>query len=552
MSHWAAGLLLYGQGGPIVTAAAVLLGAAGSAVACRPVLRTGAYLAGSIVCVYALAAFTLSAWYLTSPTYIDHIEASTASDAQYFLQGVPLYPDVRSYTFHGLLYGPLLAELSSLGYAFGSDVFASKLIGWVAAWLAMAIMLLTPRRAERTSAWVAASAWGIYVLISFGEILTADRSDSLLLLCAALALSCATRLGELPALAMVALLAGASADLKLHGPVYVAPALAVWASRYPLRTRGSLSRAAAVAAIAAAVGCLAPFVPSNVSLAGYLTYVKLASRQGLSVAILVSNLAFLVSLWVPALLLALAVPTAVSRFIRIRLPFLGVLLAAELATAIIGSKPGAGPHHLLPFVVLHAFILRQLITEACGRSARRLPIATAVLAGLVATIVGMAAPSAAGLRRLLKFDLQLPQQRATLAELSDFARRYPGGMMGIAGPESYDLTNYRPWLTLQGIPQTDYGALMDLRLSGVDEAPLADALARCEIPYLFVPKGGPPYSMSNNYGSGPLFSDAVRASFARRFALVESGRYFRVFRCAHPLTHPSELPHSSPGAVSSY
>ncbi len=88
------------------------------------------------------------------------------------------------------------------------------------------------------------------------------------------------------------------------------------------------------------------------------------------------------------------------------------------------------------------------------------------------------------------FELQRPVQRAQLAELLRFADTYPHGMVGIAGNESYKLTMLRPWLTLRGNAQTDYGAWIDWNLSGISNRPLAAALRTCTIPYLFVPNRG--------------------------------------------------------------
>jgi hypothetical protein len=154
----------------------------------------------------------------------------------------------------------------------------------------------------------------------------------------------------------------------------------------------------------------------------------------------------------------------------------------------------------------------------------------AALVCIAAVILGTAWPAGRTFRNFLAFDRLLPQQEVTRDELLRLGSRYPHGMMGIADADSYDLTVFRPWLTLAGTRQTDYGAWMDWKLSGVSDAPLANAFEHCEIPYLFVPKGGEPFTMGNLYG-GPLFSDAVRTSFALRYSLVESGRYFDVFAC---------------------
>jgi hypothetical protein len=168
-----------------------------------------------------------------------------------------------------------------------------------------------------------------------------------------------------------------------------------------------------------------------------------------------------------------------------------------------------------------------LTSERTEGESRALHAATA---GLLVVLLGIAWPAGGIFRHLFEFDSQLPRQEATLAELASLSHRYPRGMLGIADASSYDLTSFRPWLTLSGTPQTDYGALMDLKLSGVSDAPLVLALARCEIPYLYMPREGAPFSMTNRYG-GPLFSDGVRAQFLERYSLQESGKQFDVYKC---------------------
>jgi hypothetical protein len=525
----------YGQGGLVVTALAV---------ACAALLRNRAASSRSPSLIYAAAGLVLfplggelvlSTWYLLSPTYVDHIEASAASVAQYFLQGVPIYPATDTYTFHALVYGPLLAEANAVGYLFASGVVASKLVGWAAAWIAVTVLLLTEPPGRRNWAWTVANACALCVLVSFGPVLTADRADSLLLLCAVLALFGVTRLPAFPGLALAAAAAGAAAALKLHGPLYVLPALCIW-----LYVRGRPRHWLVTFLVAAGAGiaaALLPFLPQNVTFAGYLTYLKLAAHHGLSWELLKENLAFVAGLWAPILLTwrivpGIADPPSESGRSAVRLAAFWplALLAAELLVAVIGSKPGAGVHHLLPFLGYHAFLLQYLLERAGLDSAKT---RRAGLACLAAVLIGTAWPAGSLLRYFLEFDLRIPEQQAAHAELEQWAALYPRGMMGITDWSTYWLTSLRPWLTLRGIPQTDYAALMDWTLSGVSDTPLAHALERCEIPDLFIPKGGEPFTMVNGYG-GPLFSNAVRESFARHYSTLESGRYFDVFGCSGP------------------
>jgi hypothetical protein len=508
--------------------------------------------------IAVLVELVLSTCYLFSPTYVDHIEASVASLTHYFQQGLPIYPDLESYTFHGLLYGPLLTELNSLGYLFGHDILASKLVGWAAAWIGAVLIVITPKRSDRNSAWLISTAWVLFVLASFGSTFTANRADSLLLLFATLALCAVVRAPSLFGLALAALLAGCAADLKLHGPLYIAPALYIWVRGNLAHQRAGWTAAILVAAGAAVIGASAPFAPSNISPAGYLTYLGLAARHGLKLEIFAWNCAFLLSAWTPILLVAIltpvrrgsTLPTSPASTTRDRSIFVPLLLAAELIVTTIASKPGAGAHHLLPFLGFHAYLLQRLLaeaargqrsgTEASGTAASssgqslRAPSDShalqAAVAGLAAVLIGTAWPAAGTLRYFFRFAIALPEQSAEYGELERFASRYPHGMLGVASAESYALTNFRPWLTLTGTRQTDYGAWMDLQLSGVSDAPLARALEHCDIPYLFVPKGGAAFTLANRYG-GPLFSDAVRTGFAHRYSLIESSQHFNVFRC---------------------
>lgn len=492
----------------------------------RTAAKFPVYALAAVALLPALAELVLTTWYLFSPTYLDHIEASTASDAQYFRQGIALYPDLNSYTLHGLVYGPLLAELNSLGYLVGTGVLASKLVGWVAAWLAIALLVSMPAAGGRRWPWVAATATVLCILASFGSVLTADRADSLLVLGATAGFFTVLSCPGLVSLAVVAALAGAAADLKLHGPIYLMPALYWWIrGQTQLPVRGWLT-AAAVAQVAGLLTISLPFLPGNVSLHGYLVYLGLASRHGLAWGEFGWNIAFLASLWTPVALVLVAT-RAMPPGLR---TFAGVLFAFELLAAVIAAKPGAGIHHLLPFLCFHAFLMQRVLAFASEQPQGESRALHGATAALVVLMLGIAWPAGGSFRHLLEFDLQLPRQEATLAELSSLSHRYPRGMLGIADASSYDLTSFRPWLTLTGTPQTDYGALMDLKLSGVSDAPLALALARCAIPYLYMPRQGVPFSMTNRYG-GPLFSDEVREQFLQQYSLLESGTQFNVYKC---------------------
>jgi hypothetical protein len=531
-----------GQGGLVTGVAALLAFFAGVPA------RTPRWLPAALAACTALALLTealLSTWYLWSPTYIDHIEASAASMTHYWMQGKPIYPALSSFTFHALLYGPLLPEVNSLGYSLAGGVLGSKLVGWAAAWLALGIIACSAAPRERDWNWLIGLVAAGCIVASFGSILTANRADSLLLLLAAVAMWSAARLPMWFGVLLMGSLAGLAAGLKLHGPAYLLPAFAWLAVRHvpslPLRTALA---AALVTILVAAVALGVTFLPPNVDATHFISYLRLGAKHGLDPTSFAWGCAFLLCFWTPPLFVARALRTDPARAVpRQLILFAAVLLLAELAVTVIAAKPGAGTHHMLPFVGYHSFLLTQLLACAGSHNGprhwRERPTAHAALVGVALVLFGTSWSTALGIRASVSFELQGPLQREQSAELLRFADAYPGGMVGIAGNESYALTFLRPWITLRGTLQTDYGAWMDWNLSGVSDQPLAIALRTCAIPYLFVPIGGEPFSIINTYGSGPLFSDDVRDAFAGRYALIDPGRFFNVYGCGA----------SSPGTI---
>jgi hypothetical protein len=477
----------------------------------------------------------LSIGYLASPAFMDHIEASVASNAHYFLAGLPLYPALDSYTFNGLLYGPLLAELNSLGSVLFGEALASKVIGWVAAWSAVALMVGSGWKSRTGSRGLVGAAYALCLLVSLGADLTLGRSEPLLLLLATTALFMAVHQSNPFGLATIGLLCGAAADLKLHGPAYLLAPLCLCIVRYwPRRTARHRLATLLLLAAAGVVGLVVPFLPSNVSAEQYVRYLTLALKHGLDLDLFGRNCVFMLGMWAPMILFFRgAVPAWGGGLGAGRLELLvfgAALLIAESAVIVVASKPGAGIHHLLPFLALHAYLFQRLyIAELDFGTGEDSADSKAALA-LLATILGMAWPTAQAYGQLFAFDRQRPQHVRMRDELQRMATRFPGGMIGVAGDSSYDLTNFRPWITRRGVPQTDYGAYMDLRLSGIDDAPLRSAFDRCAIPFIYMPKPGAPFSVNSKYG-GALFSDALRADFARRYSAVAAESDFEVFAC---------------------
>lgn len=481
----------------------------------------------AIVCGSMAAELVLTSWYLFSPTYLDQIEASVASSVHALLAGAPLYPSLNSYTFGGLLYGPLLAELNSLGYVLFLNSFSAKIIGWLAGWGAVAWIVLQIRHRDPGAGGRLALAYALCFLFSFGLDVTVARPEPLLLLFAAASLAVALRVEGLAAAIILGLLCGAAVAIKAHAPLYLLPSLYLWViRRSPQQWRREWLTAAACFGCAAALALALPFVPQNVSAAGYLQYLALATRHGLSLDLFARNCAFMVGIWAPVIVLIGSFSQAV-RTTRSWRGFAFTLLGAECLVVVIAAKPGAGIHHFLPFLAPHAFLFQELYAQITSAAPARAAMAVA------AAVVGMVTPTVQTYGQLLAFDLKLPEQTRERDDLLDLATRFPRGMMGVADVESYRLANLRPWLTARGTAQTDYGAFMDLELSGVSDEALRTAFARCTIPFVYMPRPGVPFTLPSFYRGQPLFSDGLRREFSARYSGLDTSRYFEVFAC-HP------------------
>jgi hypothetical protein len=501
----------------------------------------------AVVCAAMITELFLTTEYLFSPAYLDHIEASVASNVHALLGGQPLYPPLDSYTFGGLLYGPLLAELNSLGYLLLKDSLAAKLIGWLAGWSAVIVLVLQTLRRGRGIASVVALSYSLCFLVSFGADLTVDRSEPLLLLFATGSLAIALNFKGLPGLMLLGLLCGGAMGLKVHAGLYLVPSLYLWA-------RGLTPGFCGAAAVALVLPCL----PENVSLAGFLRYLTLAAKHGLSSDLFSRNCVFLLGLWAPILLLRPARSSIAGRRLlrahcaltvgpgrpsrppvrrmrrtprdgahesdRLR-GFAITLFASECVVLILASKPGAGIHHFIPFLAAHVILFQDVYAPTAAAAPGRAALA------LLAAVLGMVTPTFQSFSSLVAFDMHLPEQKRQRDELLGFATRFPQGMLGVSGDNSYELTNFRPWLTARGVSQTDYGAFMDLELSGVSDEPLRSALQRCAIPFVYIPKPGEPFTVTSYYRGRPLFSDTLRQQFAWSYRRVESGIYFDVFAC---------------------
>lgn len=450
--------------------------------------------------------------YLAFPGYLDHLEATAALLGRALGEGAGLWPDVlRDHSYRGLLYGPALAQTQWLAAQLpGDPILVSKLPGVVC--LLLSAVLLWPH----TRSGVARAT--LCMLMPFGYLLFWTRAEPMFLLLVSLAGSLTLRArsqsqGGAPYMLplCVGLLMGWASAYKLHAGLYVLTAYLCLSPRWSWRQGLVLLPAAAVI-------WLLSFAPLTAgSMQGFLSYLGLAAHHGLKLETGVKNV------W---LLSFMALPMAVAACTA-RLPLhmrlqCALFVAVLGLLALIGAKPGAGQHHLLPMVPIAALMWQRLAGAALPQ-AQALALATALC------FVPSALANSSYICQLIWRDLPLMQ--AARQELLALTAQHPQAVMGLGGRHDYALAGLRPLLRTPASAQVDYASFMDLEFAGVDDGNLRQAMSDCRIPILLMPRQDAPFSMYSFYTYQGLFTPLLRRTYQARYEVIDTTPHFLIARC---------------------
>jgi hypothetical protein len=473
------------------------------------------------------AYVVIAIWYASRATFFDPAEPTITAVAWVFAKGQPLYPALDAPERYAHIYGPVLFMAHAAAFAvFGPCTLASKSIGVGAALTGLALAYVAFRKQAGTAAALAATAACVLIYFCFDNVSYWTRSDPMLIAAVAAGLwaSCLRDWRASSIIAGVAL--GLATNLKLTGPVYFLPMLALIASTHGLR---AVASAAAIAVPVAG----APFLLPQVSLTHFREYFELSARNGLVPLRMRQNLEWAVFLSAPTaawLWAARAARPGVSVRVLVD-PFVPVLAVAVAIVIVVAAKPGAGPFHLLPFVPLFAYAVLRAPAEAWRR-----PIAAQVLAACILAALAMAVP------RQIVFVTTVMNRplESAVAELRQFAAAHPRGRMAVGYAGTSYLSFARPELVFRTDDYLlDAPAVQEHRLSGL-EIPLATrrAMDTCRIEYWLIPSGGEPFLVPGAYqpdGPREVFPPDFRAAFLARYERGGSTGQFDIWRCSPAL-----------------
>lgn len=465
-----------------------------------------------VMAAYCLMILTALS-YLLYPNYIDHLEPTIAMLGLMFKAGSPLYPSLDTYSFHGLLYGPLLSEIQAV-FQFSSNdpILNSKLPG-ILAFIIFSILAIHSLKDTVAHGY-------LLLLLPFNLYLFWNRSESFFLILAALSwIAC--RQTSLKNSIYLGFISGLMFSLKAHGILYAVPFFLISLGRSHVRPT-ELLKHCGIYLLGMLISIFLCFAPPSVSIPHYTEYIQLASQHGISPALLERNIFFLIFSALP--LLTLHWQSSFSQQERWMLTLIAIF---EIMAAIAGAKPGAGTHHLMPFIFVNACLLDHLKLKRTGNP-NRYKYAFILLATYV---IFFDLPAC--IKNEYKNNI-FPQQNEVRYELLRLKDEYPDALMGLGGneTESYARTFYKILLQSPTNQQIDAASFMDLNFSGVDDQPLIEVFKRCQRQTVFLPMQDAPFSIGNFYTGKSLFSDELRNVFQKNYQPVEKEtRFFKIYQC---------------------
>lgn len=463
-------------------------------------------------------------FYTRGPQYFDAAEPTMSAVGWLFHAGLPVYHAVDSAERYAHIYGPMVFIAQGVAMdVFGATIETSKWVGGALGLGALALTFCSVRPKTGTSRAVALTGICALVLLGFRNYSFWTRAEPIQVFCVSAALAAAISGGRYSAAVVMGLCTGVLWNLKITGPLYSFPLFVLLVYRAGWRP-------ALVSAAVALVTAIIPFVVfSNVSLNAYITWVRLSARTGLLLSTLRQNIEWAAFLAVPLVLSYFAAPRGPRGQDREWSSVTLALGAAVCGVVIAGSKPGAGPYHLLPLLPIVAHLvaarLGHGVTASSPAGAAHAAIAFVLVAGFIAVT------------QQVQFIMTLAGRRSLdiAMDIDRFASGHHGVIemgYGVSDP----VTFARPLLVFRNKSYfLDQPAVGEHQLAGLPiPAATIDALRHCRVDYWLIPRDEVPFTAVNMYGAvymRPLFSDEFRRAFFQTHTRTGSTEFFDVWQC---------------------
>lgn len=437
---------------------------------------------------------------------------------------------------HGSVYAPrstsmvlgpatYLLQIPSL-WLLGGNLFATKITG-VLAFLTALGLIHKAIQTHATSISEPIVALGLIAgaFIYFQYVSFWDRPEPLLLLCVAVPMWMiqTERRGVFLATCIAA---GIAIDLKVTAFLYFIPIFALLPKATIRKTvLGILAMAALI---------VVPFCFSSVSLFDYLGVLHSISKHG------IDSSTFLLCVQTAALFLIFPINSVILRINcgpkvnREELIHLALLLLAVGAVCIVGGKPGAGPHHLIPFLAILPctyFKFRgPCSAEALHTKSFMLISLSAFFANFLLSAISLAN---------VAHNLPVEAKKGALikTEVESILHDYSKSSIEVGyGDSAYEeATFYRNLPVFHGEPYTlDAISMQELEFHGDmrEFDGLNKDIEECRPGVWLIPKGEAPFVAHSGYDpKSQIFDTQFRELFVSHYHLVETRKIFDIWRC---------------------
>lgn len=497
----------------------------------------------SIVVLVFFASLAIG--YTASPYLSDHVDGQVAAVSWLLQHGQPLYHSLEAAERYSTQYGPSLYLIIGVFLKLlGQSLIAAKLPIGATLVLSLLLLFLTLQTTVRFPLSVIGTACASLGILAFGNTILNTafqiRSDSLLFFCIVLALWGIITRKKIVAGILCAFSFGVAINLKVTAILYFFPLYTLFYSQYGMvSTLSSVLAGLAIAAL--------PFSLPQISLANYLLWIDRTKNHGLSLELLWNNLRAAFLLFLPLGLLSLQLWGSNRRvFKKLALQYkrcFYTLLVSVVGTVLVAAKPGAGAHHLLPYLPVIIYLccleigaIAEIFVNPKNEPNRSQLLKNSIFGAAFLLFLFLLFCNAVWQVVFLWSNYSDSIAPEIVADIQQTIQSYPQQTiaMGYGGNQTYLLTNYRPIPVFAGNPYLiDSAALMDMQKAGLEiPASTIEALRACRIEIWLIPRGDIPFTLLSYYPPNPpLFSNEFQAAFRESYELKDRSQYYDLWFC---------------------
>ena len=446
---------------------------------------------------FMTAYIALAFAYLIYPNFHDHIESSVSIMSKSLLSGNSLYTYSDIWPYSVLVYGPYLFIFEALLFTTGLPVIeASKLLGFLS--IMGSFILIRMLFKKNLSLNI------LILILPAGFSLFWNRPEPLIIFFTLLSLYFSKSLVSIYSKLFFGLSLGVLVNLKIS-MLPIAFLIFLFGMLF-----NKLNAKSIIQVISAGIFSLTiPFFSNQIDITDYAEFIFSVSTEGVDYWILATNFIFF--------MLIILYTKPFLKNINLSKGLIIIVYVLFFLAFIPSIKPGAGIWHLLPIVLISAFIIEKSKEKEEPFEGRYIFNSVCLLASVFLIYFSFILISKQGYWNQVKY------------ELASIEQQYPGIKMGVTNLERYGETFYRVMLSGD---QLDAPAFMDLNFIGQNENEFTKKLSNCTIDLLVLPNSGEPFSLENFYTQNPLFSNETKAIFNERFTLFKSFNYYNVYQCA--------------------